>query len=91
MISCFGQSITILWQTNRPAVRLTVDGNTNLVANGVPFLSASPNMFFLIPTTVTNSTDSTYGYGAGLICLDTNYIYFSVGTNQWKRVAGTNW
>jgi len=41
--------------------------------------------------TVTNSTDSTGGRGAGLIRWDTNYLYVSVGTNQWKRAALSSW
>jgi hypothetical protein len=43
------------------------------------------------PFTVTNSTDSTFGYGAGLLRWDTNYLYISVGTNQWKRVGLNSW
>ena len=41
--------------------------------------------------TVTNSTDGTGGHGAGLIRWDANYLYVSVGTNQWKRAALTGW
>lgn len=37
--------------------------------------------------TVTHSTNSTFGYGAGLIACDTNYIYVSVGTNAWNRIS----
>jgi hypothetical protein len=43
------------------------------------------------PYTVTNSTDSTFGYGSGLMRWDTNYIYVSVATNRWKRSALTTW
>jgi hypothetical protein len=42
-------------------------------------------------STVTNSTDSTAGWGAGVMKWDTNYIYVSVGTNQWKRAALSTW
>jgi len=41
--------------------------------------------------TVTNSTDTTSGHGGGLIRWDTNYLYVSVGTNQWKRATLTSW
>ncbi len=41
----------------------------------------------LVSNTITHSTNSTLGYGAGLITCDTNYIYVSVATNTWRRVA----
>ena len=41
--------------------------------------------------TITNATDTTWGSGAGLICGDTNYLYYSVATNNWKRAALTSW
>jgi hypothetical protein len=44
-----------------------------------------------LPFTVTNSTDSTSGSGAGLIRWYTNYLYISTGTNQWKRAALASW
>ena len=37
--------------------------------------------------TVTHSTNTTYGYGSGLLTADTNYLYVSVGTNAWRRLA----
>lgn len=40
---------------------------------------------------VTNATNTTWGYGGGLLRWDTNYLYVSIGTNAWKRVAITNW
>lgn len=43
------------------------------------------------PGTVSKSTDSTRGHGAGLIKWDDKYIYISVGTNQWKRAALSSW
>jgi len=48
---------------------------------------------FVLPAsyTVTNSTDTTFGYGAGLMIFDTNYVYVSVGTNLWKRAALASW
>lgn len=43
------------------------------------------------PGTVAKSCDSTSGHGAGLVKWDADYIYISVGTNQWKRAALTTW
>jgi hypothetical protein len=45
----------------------------------------------LIPRKITNATDTTWGGGAGLVCVDSNYVYVSVGTNLWKRAALTSW
>jgi len=41
----------------------------------------------IVPTTITNSSSSTYGFGAGLIAVDTNYLYISVNYNTWRRIA----
>lgn len=41
----------------------------------------------IVPTTITNSSSSTYGFGAGLIGVDTNYLYISVGFNSWRRIS----
>lgn len=43
------------------------------------------------PRTVTNATDTTWGNGSGLLTWDTNYVYISVGSNQWKRAALSSW
>lgn len=43
------------------------------------------------PWTVSASTNSTFGQGAGLIRWDANYLYVSTGTNQWKRAALSAW
>jgi hypothetical protein len=51
-----------------------------LVPLGVPEIAFATN-------TITHSTNSTYGYGAGLMTCDTNYVYVSVGTNAWCRLA----
>jgi hypothetical protein len=45
----------------------------------------------LSPRTVTNSTDTTWGNGPGLVCVDSNYLYVAVATNKWKRVSLTTW
>ena len=46
----------------------------------VPYLVLQAN-------TVSHSTNSTFGYGAGLMTCDTNWIYLSVAINQWRRVS----
>ncbi len=57
-----------------------------------PVVNLVPTTLFTIPLlTVTNSTDSTFGLGAGIFAGDSNYLYLSVGTNLWKRVGLTNW
>lgn len=43
------------------------------------------------PTTITNASQSTWGHGAGLMVWDTNFIYVSVGTNQWRRATLSAW
>jgi hypothetical protein len=43
------------------------------------------------PYTVTNAADTTWGYGAGLIRWDADYIYVSTASNTWKRAALTSW
>lgn len=43
------------------------------------------------PYTVTNADDTTWGYGAGLIRWDADYIYVSTASNTWKRAALTTW
>ena len=52
---------------------------------------ALSNIISLAPTTVANATNTTWSQGAGLVCVDTNYVYVSVGTNRWKRVAVSTW
>jgi hypothetical protein len=64
-------------------------------ARGVAVISASCSVplalpaLLLTPTTVTNATDPAAG--PGLVCIDTNYVYVSVGTNRWKRSALSTW
>lgn len=56
-----------------------------------PFVLSLAGLMQLAPRTITNSTDSTYGFGAGLGGWDSNYVYISVGTNLWKRSALSSW
>lgn len=55
--------------------------------NAIPPVGTLNGVLEMTPRTITNSNDSTWGKGAGLICVDANYIYVSTGTNTWKRVA----
>lgn len=58
-----------------------------------PGVIALNTILQLTPRTVTNSTDTTWGYGGGLVVPDVgyNYLQISVGTNLWKRAALTSW
>jgi hypothetical protein len=51
-----------------------------------PYVWFGTNVNFLT-NTVTHSTNSTLGYGAGLMTMDTNYIYVSIGSNAWRRIS----
>ena len=63
--------------------KVAIPGAASIVATvpvAMPFLS-------LAPFTVTHSTNSTMGYGAGLVACDQTNIYVSIGTNAWRRLA----
>ena len=51
-----------------------------------PFVFFGTNVNFAT-NTVSHSTNSTLGFGAGLMTCDTNYFYVSVGTNIWRRIS----
>jgi hypothetical protein len=51
-----------------------------------PYVWFGTNVNFLT-NTVTHSTNSTLGYGAGLMTMDTNYLYLSIGSNTWRRIS----
>jgi hypothetical protein len=54
--------------------------------------SVTVNAPLVLPiTTPASSTATTYGHGAGVVLVDTNYVYVSVGTNAWKRAALSSW
>jgi hypothetical protein len=61
------------------------------VGSAAPTIADLNAILRLTPRTVTNSTDTTWGTGAGMVCVDTNYVYVSVGTNRWKRAALSAW
>jgi hypothetical protein len=82
--------------TNSGLVTLTIPNTAPVaffrVVNSISFASSFfvplgvPEIAY-VTNTITHSTNSTYGYGAGLMDCDTNYIYVSVGTNAWRRLA----
>lgn len=45
------------------------------------------NGLVFVANTITSATNSTLGYGAGMVACDTNYIYVSIATNLWRRIA----
>jgi len=51
-----------------------------------PWLALQSGIAFATNTIATASS-STFGFGAGLMTCDTNYLYLSVGTNAWRRIA----
>jgi hypothetical protein len=59
--------------------------------SGLPNFVDLTAMLLTAPRTVTNSTDSTWGNGSGVVTWDTNYLYISVGSNLWKRAALSSW
>lgn len=62
-----------------------------VVASDKPGAVAVKSLLQLSPRTVSAANASTYSYGAGLVCADSNYIYVSTGTNAWKRAALSAW
>jgi hypothetical protein len=56
-----------------------------------PSVTAIAGVLAMPSRTITASTNTTWGRGEGLVCVDTNYVYVSVGTNQWKRASLSAW
>ena len=83
-------TFTNLMNTNFPVSSFRIRGPITFgpATFSVPVVATG---FFQAPYTVTNSTNTTSGRGAGLMYWDTNYVYVSVGTNLWKRLALTNY
>jgi hypothetical protein len=75
----------------------TATGSVSIYSLASPQLNGKLNQFKaqsfefekmqIVPAIITNSGSSTFGFGAGLIGVDTNYIYISVGLNAWRRIA----
>ncbi|MEN6533323.1 MAG: hypothetical protein ABFD89_06645 [Bryobacteraceae bacterium] len=62
-----------------------------MVPSASPGVVTLASVLQLAPRTITNSTATTWGYGAGIVCADTNYVYVSTGSNTWKRAALSTW
>jgi hypothetical protein len=62
-----------------------------LVPSGNPGKLTVYDVLNLPPRTITNANSTTWGYGSGLVCVDSNYVYVAVGTNSWKRVGIAAW
>jgi hypothetical protein len=52
------------------------------------FIYAGDTLLVATQRTIVNSTDSGY---AGEICIDSNYLYYCVADNTWKRIALNSW
>jgi hypothetical protein len=95
-ISCFTPEMifhpvkTLVGQVKLLCLRSTTSGAVNpWSATGSLRTFAGTGGTF-VDSTYTNSaarTNSTFGYGAGLVACDGNFIYVSTGTNAWRRVA----
>lgn len=61
------------------------DGSANSTANneGWVVINGSTIRIMNQRTPSSSSSDAL----AGEICYDSNYLYFAVGTNSWKRVG----
>lgn len=79
-----GTNYTISFQRPDPTNAFIRVG---LVAAGTPNFLRLSSILASSPRTITNSSDTTWGAGAGLVTWDTNYLYISVGTNVWKRTT----
>ena len=94
LLTVIGASATLIYHpatTNYSTVVLTTTNNL-LYVNGLEAVRRLPQGPIVgSPLTVTNSTDTTWGYGAGLFTWDTNHVFVSVGTNLWKRAAISAW
>jgi len=77
--------------SNSTGTAYSISNAFNLVNSNFSILNTNkwPSINGTNAYTVTNATDPAWS--AGLLRWDTNYLYLSVGTNSWKRVAITNW
>jgi hypothetical protein len=62
-----------------------------VVPSANPGVVSLASVLQLTPRTVATATSTTWGFGAGIVCADTNYVYVSVGSNVWKRAALSTW
>ena len=80
------------WQFAQ-AVNENFTRHSNLLAGVSGHLVNSPtnSLAKWEPLTIPDATNTTWGYGGGLMCMDSNYVYVSVGTNAWKRTPLSAW
>jgi hypothetical protein len=74
----------LMISSGRISSQFSIPGTGPASLDFVPAISQSSR-------TIVNSTDSTFGMGAGMMCWDSNYVYVSVGSNLWKRAAISTW
>lgn len=63
-----------------------VDARLGAIADGL-----RTNSVVMSGMTISNATASTWGVGAGIVCVDADFVYVSTGTNAWKRAAISGW
>ena len=71
--------------SNAAAIVVNATAWTNLNASFSAYLATNSPLVF--SNTVGHSTNSTFGYGAGLLACDTNWVYVSIATNTWRRIS----
>jgi len=61
------------------------------IDDGTPSFGTLNGVLELTPRTIAATNSTTWGRGAGLVCVDGDYVYISVGTNAWKRATLEAW
>lgn len=59
--------------------------------SGAPVVASLKGVLEMTPRTIAATNSTTWGRGAGLVCVDGDYVYISVGTNAWKRATLEAW
>ncbi len=79
-------ALDALYDTNLTVQNVQISGQ-QAVAGTQPVFTWPPQLTFLPFYTPATTNSSTFGYGAGLLTCDTNYLYISIGTNAWRRMS----
>lgn len=61
------------------------------IDDGTPSFGTLNGVLELTPRTIAATNSTTWGRGSGLVCVDGDYVYISVGTNAWKRATLEAW
>lgn len=70
------------------AMPSVAEGYFKVVTNtGTPIVASLNGVLQLQPRTVAATNATTWGRGAGLLCVDGTELVLSVGTNAWKRLG----